>query len=109
MLRDGLLLLYCSAIGFVSAGVAASFFKMVTSEPARFALLGQGWLGLATTFVFCGLSGPAIIMDHAIRRRLADRNAVGRLFASVLIAALWSACTGVLVLQVVLQLGGGLA
>lgn len=107
MLRDGLLLFYCAAIGFVAAGIAASFFKMVTSQPPRFAVLGQSWLGLATTFVFCALTGPAIIMDQAIHRRLTDRNGVGWLFASLFVAALWSACSGVLVLQLAVSLGGG--
>ena len=109
MVRDGLLLFYCAAIGFVAAGIAASFFKMVTSERARFALLGEGWLGITATFVFCALTGPAIIVDHAIRTRLAERNAVGRLLASLFVAALWSGCSGVLVLQLVLSLGGSVA
>lgn len=106
MLRDGLLLFYCAAIGFVAAGIAASFFKMVTLEPARFALLGQSWLGLAMTFVFCALTGPAIIIDHAVRRRPMSGNGVGLVLASVLVAALWSACSGILVLQLIMLLGG---
>ncbi len=104
-MRDGLLLLYCAAVGFVAAGIAASFFKMVTSEPARFALLGQSWIGLATTFIFCALSGPAIIMDRAIHRRLTDKEGLQLLGASLLVAGLWSVCSGILVLQVVLTLG----
>ena len=104
MLREGLLLFYCAAIGFVAAGIAASFYRMVTSEPARFALLGQSWLGLATTFFFCALTGPAIIMDHAVRRRLRDGEGIGRLFASLLVAGLWSVCSGVLMVQLVVTL-----
>ena len=109
MLRDGLLLFYSAAVGFVAAGIAASFFKMVTAAPARFALLGEGWLGAAATLVFCGLTGPAIIVDRAIRDRLAGRNGMGRLFASLFMAAAWSACSGILVLQIALSLGGVVA
>lgn len=103
MLRDGLLLVYCAAIGFVAAGIAASFFKMVTSEAPRFALLGDSWFGLATTFIFCALTGPAIIMDLAIRRRRSERDPIGWMFASAGIALLWSACSGVLVLQLLVS------
>ncbi len=105
MLKDGLLLFYCAAVGFVAAGIAASFFKMVTSEPARFALLGQSWLGLLTTFIFCALTGPAIIMDYAIRRRPTNKETLQIFAASVLVAGLWSVCSGILVLQVVISLG----
>ena len=108
MLRDGLLLLYCAAIGFVAAGIAASFYKMVTHEPARFALLGPGWLAAFTTFLFCGLTGPAIILDLVIKMRFADRNAFGMFLGGIAIAILWSTCSGVVVLQFVLSLRGGL-
>ena len=106
MLRDGLLLSYSAVIGFVASGIAASFFKMVTTQPARFALLGQSWYGLATTFVFCAVTGPAIIMDQAIRQRPTEPNGIGLLLGSVLIAALWSVCSGVLVLHLIVSLGG---
>ncbi|MEX0852899.1 MAG: hypothetical protein WD036_06405 [Bauldia sp.] len=109
MLRDGLLLAYCCAVGFVCAGISASCFKMVTSEPARFRLLGEGWLGLTTTFFFCGLTGPAIIMDYALHRQPSERNFVSLLVGGVCIAGLWSACSGVLVLHLVVTLGGRLA
>jgi hypothetical protein len=105
VLHDGLLLFYCAAIGFVAAGIAASFFRMVTSQPARFALLGQSWFGLATTFVFCALTGPAIIMDQAIRSRSASPSGLRLLLVGTLVAALWSICTGILVLQLVVAFG----
>ena len=73
VLRDGLLIIYCGAVGFVAAGIAASFYKMVTSEAARFALLGQGWLAAVSTFLFFAVTGPAIIMDGALKRRSAAR------------------------------------
>ncbi len=105
VLRDGMLLLYCTVIGFVAAGIGASFFKMVTSQPARFGLLGPSWFGVATTFVFCALAGPAIIMDHAIERGVRT-DGLRWLALGVLIAAMWSACSGVLVLQLIVTLTG---
>ena len=104
MLRDGFLLLYCAAVGFVASGVAASFFKMVTHEPARFALLGKGWFATSVTFLFCAVTGPAIVMDLVIRNRKVETSAIGMVFAGVFVAVLWSVCSGILVLDLVLQL-----
>lgn len=109
MLREGLLLLYCAAVGFVAAGTAASFYKMITQQPARFTLLGSGWAGVAATFFFCALTGPAIMMDLVIHQRLADRGAFGTVVGGLLIAALWSAVSGIVVLDVVLSVTEGLA
>jgi hypothetical protein len=88
VLRDGFLLFYCASVGFVASGVAASFFKMVTHEPARFALLGKGWLATAVTFLFC---------------------AIGMALVGLCVAVFWSICSGMLVLDLVLQLKESLA
>ena len=109
MLRDGLLVLYCAAIGFVAAGIAASFYKMVTAETVQFALLGEGWLGALSSFLFFALTGPAILMEMAIRQRKARPSGRGWLFASITVAALWSMCTGIVVLGLVVALRDGLA
>jgi hypothetical protein len=108
-MREGLLLVYCAAVGFVASGVAASFYKMVTREPARFTLLGQGWLAGVVTFIFCAMTGPAIVMDMVIRQRLSDKNALGVLFAGFVVALLWSVCSGILVVQVATSLRDSLA
>lgn len=109
MLRDGLLLVYCAAVGFVAAGTAASLYKMLTQETPRFTLLGSGWLGILATFLFCGLTGPAIMMEMVIHKRLAERGAVGAILGGVFVAALWSAVSGIVVLDIVLSVTDGLA
>lgn len=108
-MREGFLILYCAAVGFVAAGVGASFYKMMTHEPARFALLGRGWLAAVTTFFFCALTGPAIIIDLIIKSRPVKGGAVGVLLAGMVVAVLWSVCSGILVLDLVLTLRNQLA
>ncbi len=109
MLRDGLLIIYCGAMGFVAAGIAASFYKMVTLEAARFALLGKGWLATFSTFLFFAVSGPAIIMNSALKRRLSEPSSAGWLAASVVVAGLWSVCSGIIVLGLMVSLKNGFA
>ena len=108
-MRDLLLLLYCVAVGFVSAGIAASFYKLVTAEPARFGILGETVFGLATSFIFCALTGPVIVVDFAIRNRRATQKPLRWLMAGVGVAALWSCCLGLFVLELVLTLRDSLA
>jgi hypothetical protein len=108
-MRDGLLVLYCGVIGFVAAGIAASFYKMITSQPARFSLLGPGWLGALSSFFFFALTGPAILMEMALEQRKASANAGGWLLAGFAVSALWSLCSGIIVLGLVLALRSGLA
>jgi hypothetical protein len=101
---DLLILGYAAIVGFVAGGIVASFYQMVTLERARFALLGSGALAVVTTFAFFALTGPVIIMDRAIKARLKEKQPVAWLFGSVLIAGLWSCCSGIFVLGFALSL-----
>ena len=109
VVRDSLLIFYCAAVGFVASGVAASFYKMMTHEPARFALLGEGWVAAVVTFLFCALTGPAIVTELVFKNKLNDKNALPMIAAGLFVAVLWSVCSGVLVLQIVLSIRDTLA
>ena len=105
-MRGELLILgYSILVGFVAGGIVASFYQLVTEERARFALLGSGVVAVFTTFLFFALTGPVIIMDRALRGRLKEKEPVTWLFGAVLIAALWSCCSGIFVLGFALSLG----
>ena len=107
--RDGFLILYCAAVGFVASGIAASFYKMMTKEAPRFALLGKGMAAMAVTFVLCAVTGPAIVMDIVMKSRITDRAAVGTALFGLFVMLLWSVCSGVLVLDLVITLRDSLA
>jgi hypothetical protein len=103
-LGEILILGYAATVGFVTGGIVASFYQLVTSERAKFALFGQSILAMATTMAFFALTGPVIIMDRALKARIKEREPVGWLFGSVFVAALWSCCSGILVLGFALSL-----
>jgi len=109
VLRELLLLLYAVAVGFVAAGITASFYKMVSSEPARFALFGQSVLAWVTTFAFCALTGPVIVVDIALRRVRDEKLPLGWLAVGVGMAAIWSCCVGIVMLELVLAVRDSLA
>jgi cytochrome c biogenesis protein CcdA len=100
LLRDLIILGYAGAVGFVAAGIAASFYQWVTSEPARFMLLGHGVPALVTSFAFCAMTGPIIVLDHAVRLRQAEKGPISWLFAGMLVTGLWSVCSGIVLLSI---------
>jgi hypothetical protein len=110
LVRDAIVLGYAATVGFVAAGIIASFYKWMTSEPARFVLLGQSGIAVVTSFAFFALTGPVIIVEHMLRnRRTGSSSPVGGLFAGTIVAVLWSCCSGIVVLSVVLSLRHGIA
>jgi hypothetical protein len=104
LLRDLIILGYAGTVGFVAAGIIASFYQWVTSERARFMLLGQGVPALVTSFAFCAMTGPIIVLDHAVRLRQAERGPLSWLFAGLFVTALWSCCSGIILLSLFLLL-----
>ena len=89
--------------GFVAAGLISSLYQLVTAEPARFRLFGASAWAWLLSFLFFGLTGPFIIMRNAVEARRKERSAVGWLFGSLLIASLWSVCSGLVVLHLALS------
>jgi len=104
-----IVLLYACVVGFVAAGITSSFYRLMTSEQAAFRALGEGALAMVTTFIFCALSGPVIVMDHAIRTRKIERQPLRWFAVGALVAALWSCCLGLVVLEVVLSVRDSIA
>jgi hypothetical protein len=74
-MRDALVLLYCGAVGFVSAGITASLYRWMTSEPARFAPFGRSMPAWVMSFLFFALTGPVLVVEHTIRARIERRIA----------------------------------
>lgn len=108
MLYELAIAAYAAACGFVAAGILSSFHQLLTDRPVRFAIdletMGKGLLGV----LLCAFAGPFIIMRNAIRGRMQENRPVGWLVASTAIATGWSLCSGIVVVQLVLAMRGGL-
>lgn len=99
---------YATTCGFVAAGVLSSFYTLLTDRPVRFAIeLNTLWRG-AVDLILCAFAGPFIIMRNAIRGRMQEQRPVGWLVASTAIAAGWSLCSGIVMVQLVLTMRSGL-
>lgn len=103
---DLLIVGYIACAGFVAAGLLGSLYQLVTNQPPKFNFAGETVIGLITGVVICVFAGPFIIMRNAIRGRRIENRPVGWLVASSTIAGMWSMCSGLVVMNVVLIVAG---
>ncbi|MCB1496325.1 MAG: hypothetical protein KDJ86_11095 [Bauldia sp.] len=109
MNSEMLLLVYAGTIGFVAAGITASFYRMVTCESPRFGPSGSGSLAWAAAIAFGALAGPVIIVQNVRNSIREGRVPHSMLAAGIVIAGIWSGCTGILVLELVSSVRDSLA
>lgn len=95
---------YASATGFVAAGIASSFYELVAAEKLRFRLIGDSLFAWILSIVFLGVSGPYIVGRQAVLARAGESRSSGRVIGSLLICAVWSVCSGLVVLGIALEL-----
>ena len=98
------LLLYCAAVGFVAAGLASSFFQLVTRRQVVFAIPSPRVVACFVAAVSFALVGPYIVARAAVRAVRADKRPVTWLVGGLAVAGLWSACSGILVLDLALAM-----
>lgn len=104
MLFELLIAVYAVAAGFVAAGTLASFYQLVTDHPPGFSMQADGIAANLTAVFLCVFAGPFILMRNAVRGRLNEQRPVGWLAASAAIAAGWSLCSGIVVIEFALAL-----
>ncbi|SFO80273.1 hypothetical protein SAMN04488056_11338 [Cohaesibacter marisflavi] len=93
-------LFYVTAVGFVCAGILASLYQVMARKPAGFRVSINSWPGIFASIFICTFAGPFIIMRNAVRGRRIEHRPIGWLFGSSAIASVWSACSGVFLLNV---------
>jgi len=96
--------LYVSSVGFVAAGVLASFVQLVSGEPMRFGLEPKSLLASIGGVLLRVLAGPAILMRNAWRGLKLQGRPKAWFGVSAAIAAVWSLFSGALLLDLILKL-----
>jgi hypothetical protein len=96
--------LYVMAVGFVTAGVLASFVQLVSGEPLRFGLEPKSILASIGGVFLRLLVGPAILMRHAWRGMKIQSRPRIWFGISAAIAAVWSLCSGAVLLDLLLKI-----
>lgn len=96
--------LYVTAVGFVAAGVLASFVQLVSGEPMRFGMEPKSILASIGAVLLRVLAGPAILMRNAWRGLQLQARPKIWFSLSAAIAAVWSLFSGALLLDLILKL-----
>jgi len=96
--------LYVMAVGFVAAGMLASFVQLVLGEPMRFGMEPNSILASIGAVLLRVLAGPAILMRNAWRGLKLQARPKIWFGVSAAIAAVWSLFSGALLLDLLLNL-----
>ena len=97
--------LYVTAVGFVAAGVLASFVQLLSGEPMRFTIEPKSILDSLAGVLLRVVAGPAILMRNAWRgQKLRERPKIW-FGVSAVIAAVWSLFCGARLLDLLGTLG----
>ena len=96
--------LYATAVGFVAAGVLASFVQLVSGQPMRFGMEPSSIYVSFGGVVLRVLAGPVILMRNAWRALRLEARPKFWFGISAAIAAVWSLLSGALLLDLMLKL-----
>jgi hypothetical protein len=94
---------YVAAVGFVAAGLLASFVQMVSGQPMRFGIEPNSLLSSVGGVLLRVLAGPAILMRNAWRGMRLEARPKIWFGVSTVIAAVWSLFSGAVLLDLILQ------
>jgi hypothetical protein len=95
---------YVAAVGFVSAGVLASFVQFISGKPMRFGMEPNSIHGSIGGVLLRVAAGPAILMRNAWRGLYLKGRPKFWFGISAAIAAVWSLFSGAVLLDIVLRL-----
>ena len=100
-----LLLVFAAAFGFAAAGTSSALLQWLTKRPVVFAAPEGGAIGYVAAALKFMLTGPYIVVQASFRARFVDQKSWGFLGGGITIAAIWSACTGILLIDLMLRIG----
>lgn len=96
--------LYIMAVGFVTAGIIASFVQLVSGKPARFELAPDTLLASIGGVMLGLTAGPAILMRNAWRGMWIEARPPFWFLLSLMVAGVWSMFSGAIVLVVAISI-----
>lgn len=103
-MREFAVYLYITAVGFVAAGLVASFVQLVSGAPLRFGVEPKPLAGSIGDVLLRVMAGPAILMRNAWRGHKIEARPKYWFGLSAAIAAMWSLCSGAMLLELILTL-----
>jgi len=105
---EAMLLAYAAAVGFTAAGIAGTFYQLVTARPPAFPTLRGDAFQVIGAWFACAITGPFII-GRMLLAGWRGREPLTWSVAGIVIVGLWSGCTGIILLQFAVALSRSVA
>lgn len=102
-MSEGMTFLFAVATGFVAAGLAGSFYRLLTKKPASFQVWSNSVYGQIASIMTLIFAGPNVILRNALRAQVFENRPPAWLLLSAIIAMGWSFLSGLFLLSVLLS------
>lgn len=96
--------LFVTGFGFVASAVTSLLCGLL-SGGGSFRLSFQTTGAVLTSFFICMFAGPYLAVENGVRHWISGSISAGLFLMAVLVAAIWSFCAGIFVIQVLAGLG----
>ena len=100
-----MLLAFAAAFGFAVSGSVSALLQWLTNRPVGFAVPEGGAVRYLVAALKFMLAGPYIMVQVSLRARFIDQKSWGVLGGGITIATIWSICSGILLIDLMLRVG----
>ena len=97
-------ILFVIAFGFVSSALIAMFFGIFTGG-GSFRISFRSISSVVSSFLICMFAGPYLALENGMRHWVSGNISTGLMLGAFVVAAVWSFCAGVFVVQLLAVLG----
>ncbi len=106
-MREAFILAYATAVGFAASGATSTLVQTVTGRPVAFAAPEGGYWRLFLAALSFMVTGPYIVARTTFRMAAERGRSFGLVGGGLAVALLWSMCSGIAILGLVLSLRAG--
>lgn len=103
-MRETLILAYAAAVGFAASGATSTLLQTFTRRPVAFSVPEGGAGRLLIALLSFMVTGPYIVARATFRMAAKRGKSFGLVGGGLAIAMLWSACSGIAILGLLLSL-----
>lgn len=101
-MSDTLVLVFCVAFGFASAGAISSLYQLVTSQHADFSFPEPSLRAAAVTILLNMFAGPFILARKVVEGLHTKQVGALPALAGAVLAGMWSAVAGIFYISLLL-------
>jgi len=99
------LILFIISMGFITAAILSSVIQPNTNGPTDFKVPFESPIKLILLFIYCMFAGPYLLARNALRAFAQNAMSLLLLAGSFVTAIIWSLCSGIFIVQLLMLVG----